>query len=62
MLQKKKMLHCTFFDLADAFSSFSHNLIKISLERFRFPPQIVFYFVNVYSQVNGSMFFLKSKV
>jgi hypothetical protein len=46
------MLHCTFFDLADAFCSVSHDLIKISLERFRFPPQIVSYFVNVYSQLN----------
>jgi hypothetical protein len=47
------MLHCTFFDLADAFGSVSHDFIKISLERLRFPPQIVSYFVNVYSQLNG---------
>ena len=51
----KKTLHCTFFDLADAFGSVSHDLIKISLERFKFPPQIVSYFVNVYSQLNGSV-------
>jgi hypothetical protein len=51
----KKMLHCTFFDLADAFGSVSHNLIKISLERFRFHPRIVSNFVNVYSQLNGSV-------
>jgi hypothetical protein len=38
-----------------SFGSVSHDLIKISLERFRFPPQIVFYFVNVYSQLNGSV-------
>jgi hypothetical protein len=30
-----------FFDLADAFGSVSHDLIKISLERFKFPPHIV---------------------
>jgi len=53
--KEKKTLHCTFFDLADAFGSVSHDLIKISLERFRFPPQIVSYFVNVYSQLNGSV-------
>jgi hypothetical protein len=49
------MLHCMFLDLADAFGSVSHNLIKISLERFGFPPQIDSYFVNVYSQLNGSV-------
>jgi hypothetical protein len=47
------MLHCMFFDLEDAFGSVSHDLIKISLERFRVPPKIVSYFVNVYSQLNG---------
>jgi hypothetical protein len=51
--KEKKTLHCTFFDLADAFGSVSHDLIKISLERFKFSPQIVSYFVNVYSQLNG---------
>jgi hypothetical protein len=51
----KKMLHCTVFDLGDAFGSVSHDLIKISLERFKFPPQIVSYFINVYSQLNGSV-------
>jgi hypothetical protein len=44
-----------FFDLADAFGSVSYDLIKICLETFRFPPQIVSYFVNVYSQLNGSV-------
>jgi hypothetical protein len=53
--KEKKTLHCMFFDLADAFGSVSHDLIKISLERFRFLPQIVSYFVNVYSQLNGSV-------
>jgi hypothetical protein len=53
--KEKKMLQCMFFNLADTFGSVSHNLIKISLERFRFPPQIVSYFVNVYSQLNGSV-------
>jgi hypothetical protein len=45
--KEKKMLHCMFFDLTDVFGSVSHDLIKISLERFKFPPQIVSYFVNV---------------
>jgi hypothetical protein len=35
------------------FGSVSHDLIKISLERFKFPHQIVSYLVNVYSQLNG---------
>jgi hypothetical protein len=47
------MVHCMFFDLA--FGSVSHDVTKISLEKFRFPPQIVSYFVNVYSQLNGSV-------
>jgi hypothetical protein len=46
--KEKKKLYCMFFNFADAFGSVSHNLIKISLERFRFPPQIVSYLVNVY--------------
>jgi hypothetical protein len=53
--KQNKMLHCTFFDLADAFGSASHDLIKISLERFKFSAQIVSYFVNAYSQLNGSV-------
>jgi hypothetical protein len=53
--KEKKTLHCTFFDLADTFGSVSHNLIKISLERFRFPSQIVSYFVNVYSHLIGDL-------
>ena len=51
----KKMLHCTFFDLADAFGLVSHDLIKISLVRLKFPLQIVSYFVNVYSRLNESV-------
>jgi hypothetical protein len=43
--RKKKTLHC----------SVSHDLIKISLERFRLSSQIVSYFLNVYSQLNGSV-------
>jgi hypothetical protein len=39
---KEKKLHCMFFDLADAFGSVSHDLIKISLERFRFPILLMF--------------------
>jgi hypothetical protein len=53
--KEKKTLHCKFLDLSDAFGSVSHDLIKISLERFKFHPQIVSYFVNVYSQLNGSV-------
>jgi hypothetical protein len=32
--KEKKPLHCMFFDLADAFGSVSHDLNKISLEKF----------------------------
>jgi hypothetical protein len=31
-MEEKKMLHCTFFDLADAFGFVSHDLKKISLD------------------------------
>jgi hypothetical protein len=51
----KKTLHCTFFYLTDAFGSVSHDLIKISLERYKFLPQMVSYFVNVNCQLNGSV-------
>jgi hypothetical protein len=47
--KEKKMLHCMFFDLADAVDSVSQDLIKIFLERFRFSLQIV----NVYFELNG---------
>jgi hypothetical protein len=51
--KEKKTLYCMFLDLADAFGSVSHDLIKIFLERFKFPPQIAYYFVNVYFKHNG---------
>ena len=35
--QKKKTLHCTFFDLADAFGSVNHELIEYTLKRNHLP-------------------------
>ena len=46
---KKRTLHDTFFDLADAFGSVPHSLISETLKRNSLPPNIVTYFENCYS-------------
>lgn len=52
---KKKTLHVTFFDLADAFGSVSHTLISHSMERFKLPANIIRYVETLYSRLNGSV-------
>ena len=44
----KKTVHCTFFDLKDAFGSISHKLIEICLDRYLIPIYIKSYIVNLY--------------
>ena len=51
---KKKTVHCTFFDLKDAFGSISHKLIEICLDRYHIPINIKSYIVNLYSGLYGT--------
>ena len=52
---KKKTLHVTFFDLADAFGSISHTLISHSMKRFKLPVNTIRYVEALYSRLNGSV-------
>ena len=53
--QKKRTLHITFIDLADAFGSVPHNLITHSLQRYKFPPEIILYIHNFYSNLQATV-------
>ena len=48
---KKKTLHITFFDLADAFGYVPHNLITETLKRNNFPPKIQHYINQFYMNI-----------
>ena len=50
---RKKTVHITFFDLADAFGSVPHNLIIHSLQRNNFPPEIINYIHQFYSNIQA---------
>ena len=50
---RKRTVHITFFDLADAFGSVPHNLIVHTLQRNHFPPEVVLYIHKFYSQLNA---------
>ena len=52
---RKKTVHITFFDLADAFGSVPHNLIIDSLQRNHFPPEIVQYIHQFYSNIQATV-------
>ena len=51
----KRTVHCTFFDLEDAFGSVNHDLISFSLRRFKIPVEIQDYIKNLYSTLNGTV-------
>ena len=51
--RKKNTLHCTFFDLADAFGSVNHELIKYTLKRNHLPECVSTYITNLYSRLSG---------
>ena len=52
---KKKTVHITFFDLADAFGSVPHNSILHSLRRNHFPPQVINYVENFYNNISAKV-------
>ena len=52
---RKKTVHITFFDLADAFGSVPHNLITHTLQRNHFPPEIVHYIHQFYSNIQATV-------
>ena len=52
---KKKTLHITFFDLADAFGSVPHNTIIHSLQRNNFPPEVIQYVHNFYNNIQAKV-------
>ena len=51
----KRTVHVTFFDLADAFGSVSHELISHSLKRFSVPDNVLLYIGNLYGRLQGSV-------
>ena len=51
----RKPFSVTFFDLADAFGSVSHNLISHSMKRYMLPDNVQSYVSNLYSKLNGSV-------
>ena len=50
---KEKTLHCTLFDLADAFGSVNHELIEYTLKRKHLPECVSTYITSLYSQLTG---------
>ena len=52
---KRRTLPITFFDLADAFGSVSHQLIERSMARYAIPTRVSSYVATLYSQLNGSV-------
>ncbi len=50
---RKRTVHVTFFDLADAFGSVSHNLILHTLERNGLPEPVIQHVGNLYSRLTG---------
>ena len=52
---KKKTIHVTYFDLADAFGSVEHNLINHTLQRNGLPNSVCKYVENLYSRLQGQV-------
>ena len=55
---RKRTVHITFFDLADAFGSVPHNSIIHSLRRNYFPPEVIQYVHNFYKKPMNSKWVL----
>ena len=52
---RKKTVHCTWFDLEDAFGSVSHMFIPLVLSYYNLPIQIINYITNLYSNLKGKV-------
>ena len=52
---KNKTVHISWYDLADAFGSVSHDLIPICLKHYNIPAQEITYIVNLYSKLQGKV-------
>ena len=52
---RNRTVHISWFDLADAFGSVSHDLIPICLEHYKIPAQEIAYIVNLYSKLEGKV-------
>ena len=52
---KKRTVHITFFDLADAFGSVSHDLISHSFTRYEIPDCLLNYVEKLYGRLQGSV-------
>ena len=53
--KKKRTLNITFINLADAFRSVPHLLIEHSLRRYNFPPEVILYIHNFYSNLQATV-------
>ena len=53
--KKRRTMHVTFFDLADAFGSIEHELIHHTMKRNGIPPAICNYVKTLYDRLNGSV-------
>ena len=51
----KKTVHVTWFDLADAFGSVSHDLIPIVLAHYHIPQNIIDYIMDLYTKLEGKV-------
>ena len=50
-----KTLHCTWFDLMDAFGSVPHALIPYVMKHYNFPNHIIKYITSLYSKLEGKV-------
>ena len=58
---RKKTLHVTFIDMADAFWAVPHNLIIHSLKRYNYSLEILLYIHNFYSNLQATVHTSKFK-
>ena len=49
----KKTVHCSFYDLTDAYGSVLHALIKFYLQHYYVPESEIAYIMNLYSKLQG---------
>ena len=52
---RNKTVHVSWFDLADAFGSVSHDLIPICLQHYNVPEEEIAYIVDLYNKLPGKV-------